>query len=60
VTNQKNKPTEIKDKDLDDVHGGLLDYDWIAKSKQGVGPKTGGKKDPNSFTAPGDVAGVKN
>ncbi len=57
------KPTEVSDEALEKAQGGLLDYDWIAKSKA---PKPGAKGDSfyeagdlNNFTAPGDVAGVK-
>lgn len=59
MADKKNKPTEINDEDLDGASGGLLDYGWIGSVKERKGSNPDQTRRPNSFTTPGDVAGVK-
>lgn len=50
--------TELSDEELENVNGGLLDYDWIAVKAPGKTPAVKTKHTDKGFAVSGDVAGV--
>lgn len=58
MADQKKAPTELSDDALENVDGGMLDYEWIAITAPGDVAGVKGKDKGGSFYEAGDLNNV--